>query len=399
MNIFYIISAILIFAGIILLIITIILDKDKKKKNKKLKPNEKTNYAILIPARNESAVIENLLISIKKQSSLDSTYIIIEDEKDPTVKIAKKYHANIFVRTNLNNRRRKGFALDECLKEILKTKNYDLYFIFDADNILDDNFIKEMLETYKKGYDICTGYRNIKNDINSITTCSGLTFSMINGIFNQFKIKNNKSIIISGTGYYISGNLINKWQGFPFNSLTEDYELSLYCANHYINTYYNEKAIFYDEQPTLLKVSKKQRLRWIKGFLDSRKLYIKNIKKDYTKIIGITPYLLVIFGVIVFLITLFIELLLKIISGSLLIKKYLFLFLIFPLIIYIVLFIFTFIIVINEDNKLNLSFKHKVVALFYNPLFLVQYIPLFFKSLFVKEVKWDAIKHNSNKKP
>ena len=40
--------------------------------------------------------------------------------KDETVKIVKEYGGNIYVRKNIENRRRKGYALDECLKNILK---------------------------------------------------------------------------------------------------------------------------------------------------------------------------------------------------------------------------------------------------------------------------------------
>ena len=46
------------------------------------------------------------------------------------------------------------------------------------------------------------------------------------------------------------------WQGFPFNTLTEDYELTLYSTLNNLTTTYNEKAIFYDEQPDSFKVSK-----------------------------------------------------------------------------------------------------------------------------------------------
>ena len=60
----------------------------------------------------------------------------------------------IVYRKNLN-KKRKGFTLDDAIKEILKSnKKYDAYFIFDADNILDKNYIKEMTKSFDEGYDI-----------------------------------------------------------------------------------------------------------------------------------------------------------------------------------------------------------------------------------------------------
>ena len=54
------------------------------KKFKDAKKNHK--FAILIPARNESKVIEQLLISIEEQNydhDLIKTYVIVESEDDP----------------------------------------------------------------------------------------------------------------------------------------------------------------------------------------------------------------------------------------------------------------------------------------------------------------------------
>lgn len=124
------------------------------------------SFAVLIPARDESKVISNLIDSIEKQTfKIDSKdiYIIVENKKDKTVDIAKERNINIIYRKNLTNRRRKGYALDDAIKEILrKKKHYDAYFIFDADNVLDRNYFKEMVKSYKKGYDIGIGYRNTK---------------------------------------------------------------------------------------------------------------------------------------------------------------------------------------------------------------------------------------------
>ena len=391
MKSFYLISAIIFLIGIALLFLIWYFEKEKKLNLKKKKT---AKFAILIPARDESKVITGLLESIKKQiKDFSDTYIIVEDIHDETCNIAKKYKANIIIRKDLEGKRRKGFAIDEAIKIILKKKKYDLYFIFDADNILDKKFMQKMLESYQNGYEIVTGYRNIKNPINQVSICSGLVFSLINTIMNKNSIKSNNNIIISGTGYFISGKIINKLQGFPFHSLTEDYELTLYATANDIPTYYNEEAIFFDEQPTDMKTSIKQRTRWVKGFIESRLIRLNDIKDDYGKIIGIVPYLFLISGASIFLLTNLFEMIyLLFINNSSYIHN-LNVCIIVLLVIYLILNVFTIVILHKENKKLNISIKDKLFSIFFNPIFLATFIICFVKALNNKNLEWEVIDH------
>ena len=96
MSYLFLFCYILVTIGTILFILSSI-NINKKKLN--LKGHKKSKYAILIPARDESMVIEKLLKSIKDQNGdMQSTYIIVEDKKDKTCEIANKYDAKIYVR-------------------------------------------------------------------------------------------------------------------------------------------------------------------------------------------------------------------------------------------------------------------------------------------------------------
>ena len=80
---------------------------------------------------------------------MKDVYIIVEDKSDPTVDIAKKYKSTIFIRKRLDLKR-KGYAIDELIKYLEeKKKYYNAYFILDADNVLDENFLLEMEKSYK----------------------------------------------------------------------------------------------------------------------------------------------------------------------------------------------------------------------------------------------------------
>ena len=385
---------ILIFLfGLFLLIIK---STQKRDINLSIKDNKETKFSILIPARYESKVIENLLISLNKQTvkvNPKDVFVIIESLEDKTYEIVKKYHMNIILRKKLDLKR-KGYALEEAfnyLKE--KNKIYDLYFIFDADNILDKNFIKEMLITYKSGYDIACGYRVIKNKkLNIYSISSILTFSLLNNISNQNKIKKNLNVILSGTGFYFSKEVIKN--GYNFHSLTEDYELSLYSIlNNYSSTY-NNKAIYYDEQPEDYKTTVNQRIRWIKGYLEARKKYMKSFKnnlfvKHFNKAsiiyeyIGMKPYIFMLFSILYFVIYNII--------------KFKFFYILFVIMfIYFILMIITIVLLKKEKFNLKLNFKEKILVIFYNPFFILSYILCFFKAICTKNVEWKRIDHNNS---
>jgi cellulose synthase/poly-beta-1,6-N-acetylglucosamine synthase-like glycosyltransferase len=379
---------ILIVFGTLLIIITYI--KDLLKKKTVLKKNNSFNYAIIIPARYESNVIKGLLESIKKQTSLNNTYVIIEDKKDETYNITLSYGANVFIRKVKDSTKRKGYALDECLKDIIKKGvKYDLYFIFDADNVLDDNYFNEMLKVYSEGYSIACGYRSIKNNNNVISICSGLVFTMINNIVNKWKSKFNRGIIVSGTGFYIDGKIIDKLNGYPFYSLTEDYELSLYCEQNNISSTYCESAIFYDAQPTDMKTSIIQRSRWIKGFFNSRKIQLKSNNDSF----GVLPVIIILLGIIINVLASIYKIIYSISNNQAIFYKHIINFVLLLLFVYIVLIVFTLFILLIDNNRININKKDFVKVILFNPIFLLTFINSLFKAIFNKNMKWDVIKH------
>lgn len=411
MLVFRLIAIALIFIGVIMVIISSFLVR--RNNNKPVKTKNNHNFCILIPARYESCVIEDLLKSIKYQSysiNMKDVYVIVESKKDKTVSICKRYDATLVLRKNLRLQR-KGYALDDAIKYIIsEKKRYDAYFIFDADNVLDKDYLKNMIPIFDKGYDLACGYRNCKNGNDSVVAaCSSLTFSLVNTVFNNIKSRQTRNITFSGTGFYIKGYLIESWGGYPFHSLTEDYELSSYATLNNLTTYYNTKSIFYDEQPTMFKDTINQRIRWIKGYFDVRRIYTKKIFKSMDKkglnngskideSVGIMPYIFIILGLVTWLFGCSFFTIYNFIKGY---DKWVYTLVELTtcfLIIYFILMIITFIMLILEKNNLNLNTKSKIKALFYNPIFMITYVFCAIKALTTKEVTWKKVEHGKKKK-
>lgn len=377
----------------------------KKAPAPRLKESKKQpRIALLIPARDESQVIEQLLISIEKQSvkiEPQDVYIIVEDKQDKTVAIAANHHMRIIYRRDLS-KKRKGYAIEDALLKIKEEKqHYDLYFMFDADNYLAPTFIEEMLKPYHKGYDIAIGYRNCKNGNDSvIAAVSSLTFSMINTLSNVLKYKFHQTLTISGTGFFIRGDRMESFSGYPFHSLTEDYELTLYASLHQLSTAYQTSAIFYDEQPTSYKQTVTQRTRWIRGYFTCRKKYVPLLKQSYQQnkdvrglqyipIVGVKPFLFLVLSFLLILGRQFLALASQPFTDVIF---YLVLCLSF---LYVMLWLVTFVMLKKEKKTLNLNRRQKRKALFFNPLFLASYVICLVKAFSKKEIGWDKITHQS----
>ena len=401
-----VVQMILIIGAIFLLLREYLLTL--KGSNKKLINNsDNPRFAVLVPAKDESLVIEDLLNSLEEQSykiDKQNIYVITESLDDPTNKIVLKHGNRVIVRRDFTYKC-KGGALDEAIKFIISEgKHYDAYFIFDADNILDKDFFKEMKESFIKGYDVGIGYRNAKNGNDNIyAAASSLTFSMINTLGNNFKMKHGLNLTVSGTGFYIKGDILENLGGYPFYSLTEDYEFSLYAVLNDLTMAYNRQAKYYDEQPVNYETTIKQRTRWVKGYFMARRMYYKalikkllvkdgNYSSVYSTLVGVVPYILLILALVL-------EILKNVVMLSLaafndkpigVFVNHLLFILAF---VYLVLLMFTLILLIKERDSLKLKSKTKIKVLFYNPVFLAEYVKCLYLAIKNKDLTWEKIPH------
>ena len=145
------------------------------KKPREFEAKLQHRYAVVVSARNESSVIGNLIRSIQSQKypkELVDIFVIADNCTDNTAEVAREAGAIVYERFN-KEQVGKGYALDwmfKLIKEEHADKHYEAYIIFDADNILDPNYIAEMNKVFDNGYRIITSYRNSKNfDSNLIT--------------------------------------------------------------------------------------------------------------------------------------------------------------------------------------------------------------------------------------
>ena len=238
------------------------------KKQKPLAEGKLHRYAVLIAARNEAAVIGSLIDSLKRQNyptDLIDIYVVADNCTDQTAEAAESHGAIVFERFD-SVRIGKGYALQFLLDRI--EESYDAYLVFDADNVANPNYVREINKTFSAGYDIVTSYRNAKNyGDNWISSGYGLWFLREAQYLNRPRAVLGASCGVSGTGFLFSRRILEQCGGWNFFLLTEDIEFTAHNIVSGEKIGYCPTAVFYDEQPTGFRQSVRQRMRWVQGYL------------------------------------------------------------------------------------------------------------------------------------
>ena len=230
-------------------------------------------YGVIIPARNEEAVVGNLIKSIQKnqypQDKLQ-IFVIAHNCTDQTAQIARELGATVYEYNNPNECTM-GYAfryLFDRIREDYGVENYDGFFLFNADNVLSQNYFEKMNDAFMANHGQCviTSCRNSKNfGSNLMSGLYGMYFLTGCRLESRGRTLINCSTRIQGTGYVINSQLVAN--GWKYVTLTEDWE---FTADQVINgtkIKYCDEAVFYDEQPTTFKVMWRQRVRWSRGHL------------------------------------------------------------------------------------------------------------------------------------
>lgn len=379
------------------------------KKQKDHPAQKQHKFAILISARNEEKVIGELLRSIRNQRyprELIDVYVVADNCDDNTARIARKYGATVFERAN---RRQvgKGYALDYAFGQIRRSvgiRHYEAYMVFDADNVLDENYVHEMNKTFDQGYGVITSYRNSKNyGTNWISAGYALWFLRESQYLNGARMSLHTSCAISGTGFLVSSRVIEQNGGWKHHLLTEDIEFSIDSAIRGEVIGYCERAIVYDEQPQDFRSSWKQRMRWAKGFYQvfaryGRALVGGCVKQRsfqcYDMLMTIAPATLLTLTTIAanlaFCVYGFATKMPEVVAAA---GQEAF---ITVAGVYLSLFLFGLVTTITEWRQIHCAGHKKILYLFTFPVFMFTYVPIAIAALF-KHVTWEPIAHTVQK--
>ena len=252
----------------------------------KVLTDKKHRFAMVVAAHNEEQVVAEIvdsLVDVDYDKDLYDIFVIADNCNDSTAEIARQHGADVHERFS-QTERGKGYALNWMFERIFKMeKEYDAICVFDADNIVHKNFLKEMNVKFNQGYKAVQGYIDTKNPNDTwITASYAISFWFLNKVYQSARSNLGLSNQITGTGFAVATSVIKEY-GWSATCLAEDMEFTMQLVLSGISVGYAKEAIVYDEKPLTLVQSFKQRTRWMQGHADVASRFIPSLFKKAVK--------------------------------------------------------------------------------------------------------------------
>ncbi len=358
----------------------------------------KRRIALLIPARDESRVIGDLFDSILQQTypkELIDVNVIVKHEDDPTVEMAKKLGFSVFV---VPEQTCKGAALDGYFQQVgrEKWKENAAYCIVDADAVLSPDYVDELNNSLEMDAHIVLTRKLIKNYLGDrksrsiFCNCSALNYPVLDDMGNYYRMKKGVPLNMCGQGMMVRADAIEKINGWPYRTLTEDYEMKMDSFLKDFKSVYYPYAAIYTEEVVKHHEAWQRRLRWVMGFTQCDHKYKKDVQKAmHKKKYPLFAWYDTFFGIVppvIFIVATFLSALAGVgltiyyaVEGSLLWVKALLLLTVMPL---FLMYFFDLIynaltMYVYRDAYVTLTKGEKLATLLFSPLFMFEYFPIF----------------------
>jgi len=246
--------------------------------NKERKVDTKHSFALLVAAHNEENVVAELVESLNHLNYPKENFevfVVADNCDDGTAEKAKLAGATVFERFD-TSKQGKGYAMEFAFERIFALeKKFEYICVFDADNLVEGDFLIHMNNKINEGYRAVQGYLDSKNPTDSWLTFSYSLWYWINNRLSQLSRGNlDLGCRLGGTGFAVESELIKKF-GWGATCLAEDTEFTLKLALSNIKVGWAHNAVVYDEKPTRLDTSIRQRQRWMQGLADVASHYVK----------------------------------------------------------------------------------------------------------------------------
>lgn len=374
---------------------------------------KKRKISVVVPARNESGVIGDLFASLATQD-YDKEYfdvtVIVKEESDPTIQLAREFGANVIV---VPEQSCKGAALDGYFHSLSEEErdSYDAFAIVDADAVLSPDYISELNNALEYDCQIFMTRKNIKNYLGDrkarslFCNCAALIYPVLDEMGSHYRTKRKIPVNFCGQGMMVRTDVIRTIGGWPYRTLTEDYEMRKDSVLRGFTSMYYPYAVIYTEEVIRHRDAWSRRLRWVMGYSQCDNKYNKAIRKRlrqegknfalrYDIFFSIVPLIVFIAAAIVTaLCGVGLTVYYAVIGSALWLPALLWLTVAPLLLMYFLELCYVLLTMLAyRDALIALSAGEKLVTLLFAPLFNFEYFPLFIHGqlslLFHRHLGW-----------
>ena len=231
-----------------------------------------TRFAVVVAARNEEAVIGDLIYSVLQQdypSHLRDVFVVPNNCTDRTEAAASAAGAEIL--HCLGPISGKGDALHQAFSQ-LRDRSYDAFLVFDADNTLQRDYLARLNDAFAAGAMVCKSRTRAGNpSASGVAGCYGLYNVIFDLIWNRPRAACGLSAKLVGSGFAFRREVLETLGGWNTSTIAEDAEFAAQCAGAGYRVCWVPDALNYDEEPNSFRLSLRQRKRWCSGVMQVAK--------------------------------------------------------------------------------------------------------------------------------
>ncbi len=229
---------------------------------------KKHKFAIIIPARNEADVIVDTIKCILASDyprELFDIYVVADNCTDNTAELAEAAGATVYRHFDDDPKHHLvGYALKFLFEKLMEEHRgeYEAFIRFDADALMEHDYISRMNDAYDAGVKSARGYSNAKNiGQNVVAGISGLWYIRDCRFQSNFRSAIGQSTTLTGSGMMFAAEIIEK-HGWDCLTAVEDQEFAMRRLNQdKIKTMYVKDAMVYEDQPATVKETFKRYTR------------------------------------------------------------------------------------------------------------------------------------------
>jgi cellulose synthase/poly-beta-1,6-N-acetylglucosamine synthase-like glycosyltransferase len=260
--------------------------RSKKKPPGSLENSSAQSFSIILPVKNEEAVINSVLKALSNLNYPENhrEIIIVEDgSTDKTLEICMNYAKNHDGFKVLH--REYSCGKPSALNFGLSCAKGDIVAVFDADSIPDSNALMAASAYFRdKGIDAIQGKTLSMNAArNMLTRFASYEEVIWCEIYLRGKDLLKLFVHLKGNCQFIRRDVLMCVKGFDESVLCEDMELSANLLDHGYNIKYASDVVALQESPSNLKTLFRQRTRWFRGTMEVALKYGRLMKRPNRK--------------------------------------------------------------------------------------------------------------------